>query len=168
MAVSKDTIKTSYPLPVYNYRVTILSSGGLGGDQSVISCSEVQGLKMEVETVAYQDGLSFLSGEQVLPGRRQGVRLSIRKGVTRSGKFLSDWMGSVYPLLRSTDPQQPLKRDILIDLCDEAGQALIRWMVGGAMPVSLLAPTFSADSNETAVEQLELVAHELSVEYLNA
>ena len=42
MAVDKGTIKASYPLPAYNYRVTILGVG----EATVIGCSQVNGLDM--------------------------------------------------------------------------------------------------------------------------
>ena len=83
MAVSKDHIKSQYPLPAYNYRVTILPASVLGVPipigSTVISCSEVSGLSMEVDTVTYKHGFSFLTGSHIIPAQKKEVNLSIKK-----------------------------------------------------------------------------------------
>ena len=45
MAVSTDTIKNTYPLPVYNYRVEIAGEA--------IAFSQVSGLSLGFETSTY-------------------------------------------------------------------------------------------------------------------
>ena len=176
MAQSQTDIKARYPLPVYNYRVAILLGGlaglpagaqltDLAGGFSLISCSEVSGLKMEVSTVTYRHGFSFLAGFHIVPGLPQEVKLSIHKGVTLNGQYLSDWMKLSYPFVQPIPASLARKRDLLIDLCDEAGLPVIRWKVLKAMPISLEAPSFKADTNEVAFEKLDLIAHELQVEY---
>ena len=57
MALSPEEIKQRYPLPVYNFRVTI--------GEDLVSFSEVSGLVMEYETITYQHGLSFMEGEGI-------------------------------------------------------------------------------------------------------
>ena len=47
MAVSEDTIRSDYPLPVYNYRVEI--------DGETIGFSEVSGLSISYETTTYKE-----------------------------------------------------------------------------------------------------------------
>lgn len=176
MAQSTSDIKTRYPLPAYNYRVAVLFGGlaslpagarlaDLTGAFSLISCSEVSGLKMEVNTVTYRHGFSFMTGFHIMPGLSREVKLSIHKGVAMNGQYLSDWMKLSYPLVQPMPASLGRKRDLLIDLCDEAGLPAVRWKVLKAMPVSLEAPSFKADTNEVAFEKLDLIAHELQVEY---
>jgi phage tail-like protein len=157
MAQQQQDIKSTYPLPSYNYRITILQ----GGDPLVISFSEVTGLSLEYEPVTYKHGLSFAMGVQIIPGMLQPIRLTMKKGLVQGNDFLYRWMDGSYhqPSFYST------KRDVLIDLCDEAGQAVVRWTVQGALPTKLDAPSFDANSNEVAIETLELVAHGLRVDY---
>jgi phage tail-like protein len=157
MAIDKSRIKTEYPLPAYNYRVTIQD----GSDSVMLGFSEVSGLALEQEPVTYKHGLSFMSGVSIIPGMRQPLRLSMKKGLTARGDFLQRWMAQCYaePYARG------VKRDILIDLCDESGLAVIRWSVRGALPVKMEAPTFSADGNEAAIGGMEWVAHDLKVDY---
>jgi phage tail-like protein len=157
MAVDKSVIKNSYPLPSYNYRVTILQDGA----SVVAGFSEVSGLQVEYEPVSYVHGLSFKLGGRIIPGKRQQIKITLKRGIVKGNDFLQSWFSGVY-----SDPffASP-KRDILIDLCDETGTAVVRWTATGALPVKLEASNFAADSNDVAIETLELVAHRLNVNY---
>jgi phage tail-like protein len=176
MATEIKEIKSDYPLPAYNYRMTILPGSfqeipagtellEKSGAASVISCSEISGLFLEVETTIYKHGFSFLSGFQVIPGQNKEVRLSVKKGITTNGRYFSDWIKLVYPFTIPLPFSLSRKRDILIDLCDEKGDSVVRWIVVKAMPTKLEAPTFDANTNEVAFEKMDFIAHELKIEY---
>ena len=167
MAVTVDDIKKRYPLPVYNYRVSILNSGlgAIASDSTLISCTEISGLNMEMETEIYRHGVSFITGFHIIPGMPKEVKLSIRKGVTQQGKYLSDWMKLSYPYILPKPLSLTRKRDLLIDLCNEDGTPVVRWTVLKAMPIKWEAPSFKADTSEVAFEKLDLIAHELQVEF---
>jgi phage tail-like protein len=156
MAQDKNQIKATYPLPAYNYRVTILQDGA----SLALSFSEVSGLNVEYEPVTYKHGFSFVMGVKLIPGMRQPTRLTLKRGVAKGSDFLYRWLNST-----DTNPFGNAQRDILVDLCDEAGGVVIRWTVQGALPVKLTAPTFDANTNEVAIETLELVAHGVQVNY---
>lgn len=157
MAQDKDQIKSGYPLPAYNYRVTVLRDG----EALVLSFAEVSGLSLQYDSVTYKHGLSFAMGVKIIPGMLQPIRLTMKRGVVKNGTFLQQWIQKTY-----NDPFfSDAKRDILIDLCDESGAALIRWSVQGALPVKLDAPAFDANTNDVAIETIELVAHGLQVDY---
>ncbi len=157
MAQSKSDIAANYPLPVYNYRVTIM------GEQKspTISFAEVSGLSLEYETVTYKHGLSYALGNKIIPGMRQPITLSMKRGIIKERDYLHKWIDKSY-----TDPFfSDQKRNIQIDLCDEMGEAVIRWKVQQALPTKLEAPTFDANSNDIAIESMEFVAHGLQVDY---
>jgi phage tail-like protein len=157
MAEDKATIKSKYPLPAYNYRVTILQDGS----SLALNVAEVSGLSLEYEPVTYKHGFSFVMGNKIIPGMPQPIRLTMKRGVAKNGDYLYNWINKAH-----TDPFfAGAKRDILIDLCDEAGQPVIRWKAQGALPVKLAAPTFDANTNEVAIESLEFIAHGLEVNY---
>lgn len=157
MSDSKTTIKTHYPLPAYNYRVTIIDDG----KAETIGFAEVGGLSQGCDSVLYKDGFSFAMGYQIIPGMPKPINLTLKKGLAKSGDYLQKWMEKSY--------QNPFsngaKRDVVIDLCDEAGKPLIRWTVSAAMPVKLDAPAFVAAGNEVAIGSMELVAAKLKVEF---
>jgi phage tail-like protein len=155
MAVTKQAIKANYPLPVYNYRVTI---GSL-----TIGVSEISGLSIEYEPVTYKHGLSFVMGPKIIPGMRQPTRLTLKRAIVKNNAALYGWLRETY-----ADPFKSAKRDLLIDLCDEAGAPLVRWKVQGALPVKIDAPAFDANSTEAAIETIELIAQDVQIEYVSA
>lgn len=160
MSDSKAAIKTNYPLPAYNYRVTIMNDG-----QAVtMGFSEVTGLSQSHDPVTYKDGFSFAMGYQIIPGMPKPVSLTLKKGLTRHGVYLQQWLEKAL----KGPSTSGLRRDVVIDLCDEAGTAVIRWTVGSALPVKLDAPAFNATSNEVAIASMELTAPRMKVEFLQA
>jgi phage tail-like protein len=150
MAISKDTIKNTYPLPVYNYMVSI------GGTN--MSFSEVSGLSVQYEPISYKHGLSWKEGEEIMPGMKQSLRITLKKGLIKKGHVLHDWIGTV-------KQNKATKHDIIINLCDEAGIPVITWLVIAAVPLKLMAPTFDASSNDVAIESLEVMAADMIVTF---
>jgi len=154
MPDNKAHIKAHYPLPAYNYRVTI-------DGKTTVSFSEVSGLDREYEPVTYRHGLSFWWGPKVIPGMQQPITVTLQRGIMKGRKYLPEWMTDAY--------QHPFsmkkKRDVLVQLCDETGNALITWKVKNALPVKLTGPAFDANSNEVAIETMELLAYGLEIVY---
>jgi len=150
MAQSTDDIRRNYPIPAYNYRVSI------GPDY--LAFAEVSGLSMNYETVTYRHGLSWREGELHMPARRQPVNVRMNRGIMRGGSYLADWINTIQ--LNKVE-----KEDIFIDLCDESGTPLVTWAVLNAFPTRLDAPTFDANTNEVAIETLEIMADEIQLTF---
>jgi phage tail-like protein len=155
MALSKDEIKTAYPLPVYNYRVEI--------DGEAVSFSEVSGLSISYETTTYKESPteSGSAGPRVMhmPAQGTAANVTLKKGMVTGAS-----VPMLYGWINSTQTNQIDKKDIFIRLCDEAGAPLVSWKVLGAFPTKLDAPTFGADSNDVAVESMELMANSITIE----
>jgi phage tail-like protein len=145
MALPKQEIKSAYPLPVYNYRVTI------GSD--TMSFSEVSGLTKEYEKVIYKHGFSFIMGAVIIRAQQSEISITLKRGVVQKRNNLFAWF------------QDKSVRDLFIDLCDEKNNPVVRWKVSKAIPVKMEAPAFNAGSIEAAIESVELVARDLTVEY---
>lgn len=157
MSQSTETIKASYPLPVYNYRVTILD----GSSATILGFSEVSGLAVEYEPVTYKHGLSFLMGDHIIPGMRKPIQVTLKQGLTQNVSYLQKWLNKSY-----LEPwSKTVKRDIVIDLCDEKGLPVVRWKLKQALPIKLEAPTFTASSNEVAIISMELIVADLETDY---
>lgn len=152
MATTPDQIKTDYPLPVYNYKVNI-------ADETV-AFSEVSGLSIEYETITFKESPLTGLGPRILymPGQPSPVNISMKKGyvVAKNINILYAW-------LNSTALNQIEKKDISISLCDETGAPVVTWKVIDAFPTKLEAPSFSADSNEVAIESLDLMADSIQM-----
>jgi phage tail-like protein len=165
MALKKENIRDHYPVPAYNYRVAIYDGNYTSGSTGFTSLgfSEVNGLSVEYEHVIYKNGLSFLTGINIVRGMANPVRVTLKKGIIRGDQkaFLYDWLKSQDKFLFSDS----LRKDITIDLCDEVGVALMRWLVKGAIPIKMEMPNFSATDNDVAIESIEVIAHGLKVNY---
>lgn len=154
MATSPETIRTEYPLPVYNYRVEIGSEA--------IAFSEVSGLTIGYEVGTYKESpVSKQAGPRTLhfPSQRSDVNITLKKGLVKSVS-----MKTLYGWIQTVQANQVEKRDVFIRLCDERGDAVISWKVMNAFPTKLTAPTFDAKSNDAAIETLELRADLITME----
>lgn len=155
MATSKDDIKATYPLPVYNYRVEI------GGE--AVSFSEVSGLNIVINTTTYKESPveGGSPGPRVMHMPAQGTpaSLTLKKGLV-SGTSVP----ALYEWIASAQTNQIEKKDVFIRLCDETGAPLVSWAVLDAFPTKLDAPTFGADSDDVAVESMELMASSVLIE----
>ncbi len=153
MALTKDQIKTTYPLPVYNYRVEI--------DGNAIGFSEVSGLSIGYETSTYVESPTSGVGPRrmYMPSQRKSATVTLKKGVVTgvSVAKLFAWINSIQ--LNRVD-----KKDIYVRLCDENGAAVVSWKMINAFPTKLDAPAFTASSNDAAVESMELMADGVVVE----
>lgn len=169
MATNPQQIKQGYPLPVYNYRVSLLDGPmpvpGLAGKQArgllgaaSMSFKEVSGLKQEYESVVYHDGLSFASGANIQLGRAKEMTITLRRGITPERNELFTWLLATHFLSMQ-------KKTLLVDLCDEAGLPSVRWTIRDAMPTKVSAPDFNAEANEVAIETVELIATDMFVEH---
>ncbi|MEM9338892.1 MAG: phage tail protein [Bacteroidota bacterium] len=155
MALTKEQIKTDYPLPIYNYRIDI---NGVS-----ISFSEVSGLELAFESITYKE--SFAVGGKIgpnimyMPGQIQPVNISMKKGLVKNKSIpvFYDWINSVQ--INQVD-----KRDIVVHLLDETGSTVVSWTVIDAFPTKLTAPSFDANSNEVAIESMDLMAYRVKME----
>ncbi len=155
MALSKQEIKTAYPLPAYNYRVEIAGVA--------IGFSEVSGLSISRETTTYKESptASGSAGPVVMnmPSQRATASISLKKGLVKTTS-----VATLYTWINSIQLNQVEKKDIYVRLCDESGNAVISWKVINAFPKKLDAPSFSASSNDAAIESMELMADAIFVE----
>ena len=113
MAMTKDQIKTAYPLPVYNFRVEI--------DGQTVGFSEVTGLSIAYETITYVESPTAGPGPRMMhmPGKPTPTKLTLKKGLV-SGVSVA----ALYNWVNSIQLNRVQKKDIVIRLCDETGNAV--------------------------------------------
>ena len=155
MALTKEQIKTDYPLPVYNYRVNI-------GNET-FAFSEVSGLDISYQPITYKESQTAPGkrGPNIMymPGQIAEVNISLKKGwVTKKS------MPVLYEWIKGVELNRVEKKDITVSLCDELGAAVVTWKVIDCFPTKLSAPTFDSNSNEVAVETMELRASLVTIE----
>ncbi|MEM7015460.1 MAG: phage tail protein, partial [Verrucomicrobiota bacterium] len=97
-----------YPLPSYNYAVT------LGGE--TLGFSEISGLSIGYEDSVYRHGLSFRTGPKKLIGNRTQTRITMQRGVFKGGT-----LSAFYQWLAHINPDNAAELDVVVDLRDENG-----------------------------------------------
>lgn len=146
MTETRDVQKSSYPLPVYNFRVTI--------GNTPMSFSEVSGISLEYESVTYSHGLSFREGKSIEKYYKNTYSpVTLKKGTIKGFDYLYKWL------------KENKARMMEVSLCDEQGKAVVTWRINRAIPVKLEAPTFDANTNEVSIESLEVMAAGITIEH---
>jgi phage tail-like protein len=155
MATTKDEIRKSYPLPVYNYKVEI--------DGQSAAFSEVSGLSIAHQTTKYAESPSAGGPPgprwMHMPAQEDPATVTLKKGVvpTVSVATFFNWINSI-------QTNRVDKKDIFVRLCDEEGNAVISWKVINAFPTKLDGPSFSASSNDVAVESMTVMGDGVQIE----
>lgn len=147
MAQTTAEQRQRYPLPAYNFRVTV--------DGTSVSFAEVSGIAIEYQKATYRHGLSYWEGERVKTYYDEGepVSITLRKGTVRGMDVLHRWI------------RERQERTLDVSLCDERGEPVVSWRVRNAVPVKLEAPTFDASAGDVAVESLEVLGSHVTMEY---
>lgn len=148
MGTTAEQMAAQYPIPTYRFHVSV-------GDE-VIAFSSVTGLESTNQTIEYKDGVD---GLYQMPGQRDAINITLNKGIYFGQGPFYDWISSI-----SLDRVE--KKDITISLMSESGsEPLVSWNIIDAFPIKLSAPGLDATSNETAIEELSLLATRLTVAY---
>ncbi|RAX01777.1 MULTISPECIES: phage tail protein [unclassified Photorhabdus] len=147
MAITPEQIAVDYPIPVYRFVVSI-------GDEQ-IPFTSVSGLDISHDVIEYKDGIG---NYYKMPGQRQSINITLRKGIFSGDTKLFDWINSI-------QLNQVEKKDIAISLTNDAGtEILMSWNVANAFPTSLTSPAFDAASNEIAIQEITLTADRVTIQ----
>lgn len=155
MTTTESDIRRSYPLPAYNFRVTI--------DDVDAAFTEVSGLSIGYATTSYAESRTSGDGpgpvSMLMPGQGTTTTLVLRKGLVAltSVRDLYAWIGTVQTNVVA-------KKSVHIRLCDNTGATAISWTVREAFPVQLDLPTLDASTSDVAIETLTLVADSVSLD----
>jgi phage tail-like protein len=80
----------------------------------------------------------------------------------KRGTFSND--NEFYKWLNTISLNQVERRDLTISLLNEKHEPMVIWKVHNAFPVKVQSTDLKADSNEVAIEQLELAHEGLTIE----
>jgi phage tail-like protein len=126
------------------------------GGQPVAGVSKVSMLKRTTEVVKHRDG-GDPSTSRKSPGRTEYDAITLERGVTHDDAF-EKWANKVWNLQAGVGVEVSLadfRKDIQIDLMNEAGQAVIRYNVYRCW-VSEFQPLPDLDANANAVAIMKL------------
>ena len=124
----------------------------------VAGISKVTGMKKTTEVVKHREG-GDPSSSRKSPGRTEFEAISLDRGVTHDTEF-EKWANKVWNFGAGLGEEVSLKdfrKDIIIDLYNEAGQLAISYKVYRCWVSEYLAlPDLDANANAVAIQHIKL------------
>jgi phage tail-like protein len=124
----------------------------------VAGVSKISALKRTTEVVEHREG-GDPSTSHKSPGRTQYEPITLERGLTQDTDF-EDWAAKVWNLggaLGSEVSLKDFRKDILIDIFNEAGQLVLSYKVFRCWVSDYQAlPNLDADTSDVAIEQITL------------
>ncbi len=142
------TASSPDPFPIYKFWVEI---------ESIIvgEFQECSGLRLEREVETLVEG-GVNDHMIILPGRNKYSNIILKNGMTSSNALWDWYQNGLY--------DAKVKRiNFSILLHDVSGQVAKRWNVISGFPVKWEGPQFTAESQQTAIETLEIAHHGLTM-----
>lgn len=142
----------NYPLPKFHF---IVDWGG-----TRMGFTEVTGLDFETEVIEYREGSSPQYHKIKMPGMQKFSNITMKRGVFLGDFELYEWWKKT---LMFQEGKEKFRRDVAIRLLNEEHQPIITWVARNAWPCKVMYSDLKADSNEVAIETIELVHEGLSI-----
>ena len=154
------------PYAAFNFTVE-------ANNQSLGGFMECSGLDGETAVIEYREGDEQAGSApgfrgafaRKLPGMESYPNVVLKRGLTGSLE-LWNWRKQV----RDANPSPAADRDnaavrqVTIKLLDETHKGVFKWKLHNAWPCKLSGPMLNAQSNELAVEQLELCCERIEID----
>jgi phage tail-like protein len=137
------------PFRGFNFRLEIDGT-------PVAAFSEASGLTSTGQAVDYRTGVDIPLTPRKLIGLRSFGPVTLKRGMVKD-TTLWDWYRNI--VTGSND-----RRNGSIILQDELHTDVLRWNFENAWPNKIDGPTFNANGNEVAVESVELVVEDITLE----
>lgn len=139
----------NYPLPKFHYQVE------WGGSR--IGFTEVSGLEVEIEEIAYREGSSPEYHDLKMPGRKKFSDVTLKRGVFSSDNEFFTW-------LKTQKLNTIERRDITISLLNEEHEPVMVWKIKNAWPSKITSTDLKSDDNGVAIETLVLKHEGLEIQ----
>jgi phage tail-like protein len=124
----------------------------------VAGVSKVSALKRTTETIEHREG-GDPSTSRISPGRTSYEAITLERGVTHDTEFEA-WANKVWNFGAGLGAEVSLadfRKDILLELCNEAGQVVLAWRIYRCWVSEFQAlPELDANANAVAIQSLKL------------
>lgn len=138
-----------WPLPKFYFNIDL-------GDGKKQGFSEISGLESDIKPIEYRHSDSKVFSTLKMPGLRSVGNVTLKKGVfTQDSVFWKWYDESQLNIIK--------RRTVVISLLDEKATPKMTWTLTNAWPTKMKGTDLKSDSNEVAVEELELAYETLSV-----
>lgn len=151
--MAQFSVNTSRFDPYKNFKFRVKWDG-----KYVAGISKVSALKRTTEVVKHREG-GDPSSSRKSPGRTEYDAISLDRGVTHDPEFEA-WAGKVWHLgagLGSEVSLQDFRKDIIIEMYNEAGQLVISYHVYRCWVSEYQAqPDLDSNANAVAIQHIKL------------
>lgn len=141
--------QTIWPMPKFHFEVKWDGGAGAG---MVSAFQEVSGLDTEAQPIEYRAGNSPVFSTIKMPGLIKSSNVTLKKGIFKSDNKFYAWYSQI-------KMNTIARTSVTINLLDEGGAPVMSWKLKNAWPTKITGTDLKSDSNEVAVEAIEL-AHE--------
>ena len=135
--------QATWPLVRFQFRVVY--------DNMEFIFQEVTGLSNETQVIEYRHNNSKVFDTIKMPGIQKLGNVTLKKGIFKGDDDL--WKN--FNAIKNTTK----KTTVVISLLDESNAVAMSWNLSNAFPTKITATDMKADSNEVAIETME-IAHE--------
>jgi phage tail-like protein len=153
--VAKFTVNAERFDPYKNFKFRVFWEGS---NAPVAGVSKVSALKRSTEVVEHREGGDPSSGRKS-PGRTKYEPVTLERGVTHDAEF-EKWANKVWNYGSGLGAEVSLKdfrRNILIEMYNEAGQLALRYKVYRCWVSEFQAlPDLDANANAVAIQSIKL------------
>jgi phage tail-like protein len=144
-----------WPLAKFSFRVTIDGLPELG-------FQTVEGLESEISVAEYRMGNSDFLFKAKRPMLASFSNVTFKKGEFAGDANLKDWW-HMYAWEHQTNRNE--RKEILIEMMDEAQEVMITWTLYGAFPVKFTPSNLDAEADsEIAFEEMEVAIESFVME----
>jgi phage tail-like protein len=137
------------PFRSFNFRLEI-------DELPVAAFSDASGMTSEGDVVDYRTGVDIPLTARKLPGLRKYGPITLKRGMLLDSS-LWDWYRNIAIGLKD-------RRNGSVILMDEERNDVLRWNFEAAWPTKIEGPALNAKGNEVAVESIELIVEDITLE----
>lgn len=145
MADDGSKQSATWPLPKFHFEVDI-------GKFKKVAFQEISGMDVENQIIEYRASNSKLFSPVKMPGLVQYGNITMKRGV-----FVND--NNFWKWHRDIKMNLVKRQTVMIKLLNEKGKATMHWRLHNAWPTKITGTDLQSDSNEVAIETIE-IAHE--------
>ena len=137
------------PFRSFNFRLEI-------DELPVAAFSDASGMTSEGDVVDYRTGVDIPLTARKRPGLRKYGPITLKRGMLLDSS-LWDWYRNIAIGLKD-------RRNGSVILMDEERNDVLRWNFEAAWPTKIEGPALNAKGNEVAVESIELIVEDITLE----
>ena len=137
---------TPWPMPKFQFVVN------WGDIQTNIAFQEVSGLDTESQIIEYRGSNSKEYSNVKMPGLKKYSNVTMKRGIFANEPLFWTWYDQI-------EMNVVKRQTVTVQLLDQKNEVVVTWTLTNAWPTKITVTDLKSDSNEVAVDTIE-IAHE--------